>query len=933
MAKQLRRTLYIGLGGTGLQAILETKRRLLETYLEIPPMIGFLAVDTDANAANKTLPTKFEKVPDATLDKSEFCSLVVNNPRAIFDQQQNLFSWMPPENAQAMVAIQFGAGQVRTTGRFAAICNYNALETVISNKISQIASAEHINNNNYRLANDTLEIHMVFSLGGGTGSGTFIDVGYILKHIVNTKFSLKTKTFGYAVLPDVFAQMDPGGTSMQRVRPNGFGALMDLDFLMHLNPTSEPITIDYGNGTPLRFKESPFESVTLINNSNQSGHIYTRVNDLAELISLGLTIGGSDLGAGVQSVMDNVVTMVASGSLDVENKKAWANGMGICEINIDGNRLANLYAEKVIEKLILNLENVSGDSSSTVNAWIDSPEVMIRENNGRDDLINKILDANPRVPLLDIDDVKNPEPYLNQFIESAKVSPEELHKTTVSLLNTSTTQLKELFKKELNKPCGLGNSLQIAQELLVSFNTFKKDMQEEREEFKTRIANLEAQMKVAAQELVEVASKFSFRKKAAVDECKQALISITNELAKSHREVSRREYAIIFYTDLSQKAREFTEKLEHLREQLSSLSEQSKVKSNSLTNSINLNSKTFVIELQSRYAATVTPSDSDASVENFIQSLDGNKLFDFMGMNEELMRTRLWDYSAKLTGTRKWRNISINEVLQDLPKEQLDQIIQQSIQKSMPLFAYDFKGIVINKNLHQSFFVGLPESTGASLLEKDSYFKSFLPANTNVNFTSTGIQDRIIIYRQLVAVPVYAVVGVSGYEAIYKQEKGRKNFHIDKNWENRMIQENFSIHPGTDESNALELWVKGLLHGFIENKAGSYRLKSRLLGKALADHWHTLDASGFRDDAFHVFTKQLPQFESELQENIREKEQKEGNREVKQRLQSMTAEAYLATYSQVGISAEELTREEKKFGGVMDLLEKELNYIHTELVG
>lgn len=51
MAIKLRKTLFIGLGGTGIDTLLHNKRRLVETYGgTIPPMIGFIGVDTDKSA-------------------------------------------------------------------------------------------------------------------------------------------------------------------------------------------------------------------------------------------------------------------------------------------------------------------------------------------------------------------------------------------------------------------------------------------------------------------------------------------------------------------------------------------------------------------------------------------------------------------------------------------------------------------------------------------------------------------------------------------------------------------------------------------------------------------------------------------------------------------------------------------------------------------
>ena len=50
---KLKKTLYIGLGGTGVWALLKVKKCFIDSYGEIPPMIGFLAIDTDTAAFSK----------------------------------------------------------------------------------------------------------------------------------------------------------------------------------------------------------------------------------------------------------------------------------------------------------------------------------------------------------------------------------------------------------------------------------------------------------------------------------------------------------------------------------------------------------------------------------------------------------------------------------------------------------------------------------------------------------------------------------------------------------------------------------------------------------------------------------------------------------------------------------------------------------------
>ena len=50
MPTKIRRCLYIGLGGTGMNSILNTKKMFVDTYGEVPPMVAFLGIDTDGNA-------------------------------------------------------------------------------------------------------------------------------------------------------------------------------------------------------------------------------------------------------------------------------------------------------------------------------------------------------------------------------------------------------------------------------------------------------------------------------------------------------------------------------------------------------------------------------------------------------------------------------------------------------------------------------------------------------------------------------------------------------------------------------------------------------------------------------------------------------------------------------------------------------------------
>ena len=103
---------------------------------------------------------------------------------------------------------------------------------------------------------------MVFSICGGTGAGTFINMAYIIKNTLSN-----CKLTGYAVLPDVFDNMSNYG--MARVKPNAYGSICDLDWFMHLNGT-EKLQFDYVTSKQ-QITGAPFNAIFIIDNRNENG--------------------------------------------------------------------------------------------------------------------------------------------------------------------------------------------------------------------------------------------------------------------------------------------------------------------------------------------------------------------------------------------------------------------------------------------------------------------------------------------------------------------------------------------------------------------------------------------------------------------------------------------------------------------------------------
>ena len=79
---KITRTLFVGLGGTGVRAILRAKQCFVDAYGEVPPMVTFLAIDTDK--AIKDWSVQSRKGKHVQLTENEICFCSINFSRKIY---------------------------------------------------------------------------------------------------------------------------------------------------------------------------------------------------------------------------------------------------------------------------------------------------------------------------------------------------------------------------------------------------------------------------------------------------------------------------------------------------------------------------------------------------------------------------------------------------------------------------------------------------------------------------------------------------------------------------------------------------------------------------------------------------------------------------------------------------------------------------------
>ena len=926
MAVKLKRSLFIGIGGTGANAIIHTKKRFIDAYGEIPPLVGFLEIDTDQDTINTKVKSNLGE--DIKLSNSEFLYTRVRDAQRPLKAHRNtLFSWVPEKNIPLTLRMLHGAGQIRSNGRFALHFNHSKIFEAVQRKLGEILEIRNIDNDKYIPNGDDVEINFVFSLGGGTGSGMFIDIAYIVKDAISM-YPNTMKTIAFMVLPDVFRSM-ANGPAMRNVKPNGYGALVDLDYLMHLNPDSTPLKIAYEN-KEIIIDTPPFDIVLTINNKTKKGAVINDINEISELIGLSMFTGASELSGNAKSSYDNIETVLAGGTMKVQDKEAWANGMGLSELYYDGNKLGSVFAYKTTAAIINNLLTPETESFSLADKFIDDENVLIRENNGDENnyLIDSLLKSRPNVPMEYIQETKNPNNEVNVYIEQVeetaiKSIEANYHAKYQSVVN----ELRRFISKNINTDSGVGNIKVFLDGLYNQIDIFKTEMENEKISLEEQSASFENLIKQNIDEVINISSVWNtILSKNRVENAKDELCDSVNLVCQNIHEKLRREWAIRFFNKLSDEVSSYKDKITNIERRLRNILDNSNKRAAFLQNRANDKPKTFVIDLHYKEINSIEVTNKDFSINDFIKSLGFNKgILSFSDILEDELSESFWKYCKNLPKALEYRNKSIDEVINKLDKEELIKIIRQLIEKSTPLWSYDFMGELISPELHDAFIIGVP-NTATSKLVKDKIFDDALSVNdAKLQFNSTNVRDRVIIYRMEGSVPIYAVNDVNGYKKEYNVSN--VDHHIDSNWKMRMDREGFSLTPSRKEDQSLGIWVLALIYGFIKFKDGVYQIYSLEKGDPLNDFWNKL--SEYRDDAFNEFKR--GGYIDELSKLIDEKSKRKGEDSHKRLIDDVIENSnYKNKYAQINLSDDDLRN--PKYKTIAKLISDEILFVKKKLV-
>ncbi|GIP32006.1 tubulin-like doman-containing protein [Paenibacillus sp. J2TS4] len=273
--------LVIGLGGTGIDALLRLKYQVNRRFKlpedpftkkkrEKPANIEFLAFETNEHDRNKRYKgigldpmTEF-----VLLSNAEIGSVLQN--RSLLEPY--IKEWLSPE--LTITDGISGASGVRQAGRLLLFTKIVQVVQTIERKIKTLSVG----------TNKKLMVFLLTGVSGGTGSGCFLDIAYIVRGILERDYGSagvdKVSILGYLFTPDVnLANKSLTEHSREYIKKNGYAALKELDYWMNVDERGERFKQQYANILAVNSPMPPFNLAHLISATNLEGKLLENAYD------------------------------------------------------------------------------------------------------------------------------------------------------------------------------------------------------------------------------------------------------------------------------------------------------------------------------------------------------------------------------------------------------------------------------------------------------------------------------------------------------------------------------------------------------------------------------------------------------------------------------------------------------------------------------
>ncbi|MBG0746170.1 tubulin-like doman-containing protein [Planktothrix agardhii] len=369
----IQRTICIGLGGTGRDVLMRLRRLIVEQYGDLTklPVVSFVHIDTDKTATQgsslKTGNTyrgvdlsfrDSEKI-NAILTAAEVTNFVQGvEQRSSYDRQgpyDHISRWFPPQLLRNIRAVEEGAKGIRPVGRLAFFHNYQKIRTAIETAERRTMGHEAILLKSGLKVDPGLNIFVVGSLCGGTGSGMFLDIAYSLRKLYGDK---GTQLLGYLVIsPQLYS-------NASYMNANTYAALKELNHYSSPGTRFEAC-YDMQNLVLVQEPRAPFDYTYLVSNQTNGEYTILEQQKLCNVIAHKIALDFlGELAPVAKGMRDNLLThLIQSDNHPRPNPQGYLT-FGLAAIYFPREIIVKIALNRISLKLLnfwLNGEGQSPD--------------------------------------------------------------------------------------------------------------------------------------------------------------------------------------------------------------------------------------------------------------------------------------------------------------------------------------------------------------------------------------------------------------------------------------------------------------------------------------------------------------------------------------------------------------------------------------------
>ncbi len=867
----------------------QLKRRYYEVYGHVdatnntlPEFVKFLVFDTDKASVIDESTTLEAFNPFAGGDgkgkrfeinfdsnevvgvSAENCKDLILNP----ENEKTFDGWVPLSNKtiiNQLNDLKSGAGQIRLFGRVAFFFNAEKIRAAIEKAINVIQLVDMANEHFAPLDDGSfdIDINIVASIAGGTGSGMFMDTAIACRDILkNGSNHINGRIRGFFVLPEIFLKSGLPG-NFNRVLPNAAGALKEIDLFMEFydktqmetlqgqgnfsmatniwSPQRSPInevegaeelTIRYLGQTTSRISGKPFDEVYLIGQSNENGATFNKVKDLCEVVAKGLFANSISLSTKLQTLDDNF----KSSSLPFKGKESWVRSIGVSELVYNSYEVRKQLALSAIDQ---SLRLALADELDMLNIQQLAAKFMLDSNlleqGDKQHLVNSIVHG-IQLPVMELNE--EDYPVLNNRLAEKRAL---LKKNYAAMSSMSATLVSgaidnlSAIKKGLSVHGKANAEIRVLEQAVLQINASIEELRADSIVNTENLAALEKQRTEIEGEISEFLSMnvvMRMLKKSELNE----LVNVWSENARETLE-----------EELAMEARSLgLDVLSKLQKQIERMKEQDQLEVNwlrSLQGGLQKEMERrsygsiadeypnpFTINLhvdEMRQVVDLTGEENwdqddfiDCATRKCQVALDsnGSTISELWDSTSEELTDYVIGRGLKMIAEVKDDRLEmiLNQELEEaqnarLAKETaLGKRLLQLIERSSPVLNYylpdvlNKDGLNLKNSLKSYFMVCVPSED----LEKG--FKKVLDKLNDKGFiidvfSTSNQKDRVTIFRRQIAAPAFAIAGARNYIHEYnkrhtKDLKTGELFHVNYNWFRAMKQVNFNLLEGTSES-------------------------------------------------------------------------------------------------------------------------------------